>query len=203
MAVLQDVSAMQAGVWYQKCYDPECRTYRSEAMPLPPQLAEPLPKKAAAANPEVHQSASIPSGMHPGRNNTPADAASFSRHSASCQPYSAAETCCDAMPSVETAAREVVAPVQSSARSTGSQEPASNPEAAAEAAPTSEQLAACRSGGQPSAAFSGAEQTCCWQQAQAGVFADGADDNSTRGTDRMQNTEIQTAELHVPWYLTS
>ncbi|KAG1679310.1 hypothetical protein FOA52_009340 [Chlamydomonas sp. UWO 241] len=24
-----------AGVWYQKCYDPQCRSYRSEVMPLP------------------------------------------------------------------------------------------------------------------------------------------------------------------------
>ncbi len=26
---------LQEGVWYQKCYDPECRDYRSEMMPLP------------------------------------------------------------------------------------------------------------------------------------------------------------------------
>ena len=26
---------LQAGVWHQRCYDPECRDYRSEAMPLP------------------------------------------------------------------------------------------------------------------------------------------------------------------------
>ena len=25
----------QAGVWIQRCYDPECRNYRSSSMPLP------------------------------------------------------------------------------------------------------------------------------------------------------------------------
>ncbi|KAK9831167.1 hypothetical protein WJX74_005824 [Apatococcus lobatus] len=43
---------LQASVWYQKCYDPECRLYRSEAMPLPLQLAAQLsciPKTPASA----------------------------------------------------------------------------------------------------------------------------------------------------------
>lgn len=26
---------LQGGVWYQRCYDPDCRDYRSETMPLP------------------------------------------------------------------------------------------------------------------------------------------------------------------------
>ena len=29
---------MQAGVWYQRCYDRECGNYRSETMPLPAEL---------------------------------------------------------------------------------------------------------------------------------------------------------------------
>ena len=29
---------IQGGIWLQKCYDPDCKGYRSEAMPLPPQL---------------------------------------------------------------------------------------------------------------------------------------------------------------------
>ena len=29
---------MQGGIWLQKCYDPDCKGYRSEAMPLPRQL---------------------------------------------------------------------------------------------------------------------------------------------------------------------
>ncbi len=29
---------MQAGVWYQRCYDCECGNYRSETMPLPTEL---------------------------------------------------------------------------------------------------------------------------------------------------------------------
>lgn len=31
---------LQHGVWFQKCYDPECRRYRSPAMPLPVELGE-------------------------------------------------------------------------------------------------------------------------------------------------------------------
>lgn len=30
--------ALQAGVWYQKCYDPCCRSYKSELMPIPPEV---------------------------------------------------------------------------------------------------------------------------------------------------------------------
>lgn len=30
------------GVWYQKCYDPDCRTYRSPATSLPPNLVSPM-----------------------------------------------------------------------------------------------------------------------------------------------------------------
>jgi hypothetical protein len=29
---------VQHGAWYQKCYDPDCRQYRSPAAPLPPHL---------------------------------------------------------------------------------------------------------------------------------------------------------------------
>ncbi|KAK9830391.1 hypothetical protein WJX72_011482 [[Myrmecia] bisecta] len=32
------IADLKGGIWYQKCYDPECRNYRSEAMPLPPHL---------------------------------------------------------------------------------------------------------------------------------------------------------------------
>ncbi|CAL8468734.1 g8274 [Coccomyxa elongata] len=32
------VVSLQEGVWYQKCYDPECRDYRSEMMPLPHEI---------------------------------------------------------------------------------------------------------------------------------------------------------------------
>lgn len=28
----------QGGVWYQRCYDHDCRDYRSEAMPMPLEL---------------------------------------------------------------------------------------------------------------------------------------------------------------------
>lgn len=28
----------QGGVWHQRCYDPDCRSYRSELMPLPPHV---------------------------------------------------------------------------------------------------------------------------------------------------------------------
>lgn len=31
---------LRAGVWYQKCFDPECRGFRSEFMPLPPAVWE-------------------------------------------------------------------------------------------------------------------------------------------------------------------
>jgi len=34
---------LQAGVWFQRCYDPECRNFRSVIMPLPPNLRCPLP----------------------------------------------------------------------------------------------------------------------------------------------------------------
>lgn len=28
----------QEGAWYQKCYDPDCRGYRSNVMPLPKEI---------------------------------------------------------------------------------------------------------------------------------------------------------------------
>lgn len=31
-----------AALWYQKCYDPDCRHFRSEAMPLPPDVLQTL-----------------------------------------------------------------------------------------------------------------------------------------------------------------
>ncbi len=36
--VTAPVLHMQAGVWYQRCYDRECGDYRSETMPLPTEL---------------------------------------------------------------------------------------------------------------------------------------------------------------------
>ncbi|KAK9914765.1 hypothetical protein WJX75_000253 [Coccomyxa subellipsoidea] len=32
------VISLQEGAWYQKCYDPECRGYRSDMMPLPKEI---------------------------------------------------------------------------------------------------------------------------------------------------------------------
>ena len=40
---------LQGGVWYQKCYDPECRQYRSQIMPLPPAILQRLQADAASA----------------------------------------------------------------------------------------------------------------------------------------------------------
>jgi hypothetical protein len=40
---------LQAGLWMQKCYDPECRDYRSPTTPLPPALALAAAAAAAAA----------------------------------------------------------------------------------------------------------------------------------------------------------
>ncbi len=36
--VTASILQMQAGVWYQRCYDRECGSYRSETMPLPTAL---------------------------------------------------------------------------------------------------------------------------------------------------------------------
>ena len=42
---------LQAGVWFQKCYDVDCRGFRSEAMPLPPAvLLEAASMHAAASS---------------------------------------------------------------------------------------------------------------------------------------------------------
>ena len=46
---LSHVGQAQGGVWYQKCYDPECRQYRSEIMPLPPAIMQRLQADAASA----------------------------------------------------------------------------------------------------------------------------------------------------------
>jgi DNA-directed primase/polymerase protein len=32
---------LSAGLWWQKCFDPDCRAYRSETMPLPQECARP------------------------------------------------------------------------------------------------------------------------------------------------------------------
>ena len=42
---------MQAGVWFQKCYDIDCRGFRSEAMPLPPAVLLEAATVQAAASP--------------------------------------------------------------------------------------------------------------------------------------------------------
>ncbi|KAK9844115.1 hypothetical protein WJX81_004810 [Elliptochloris bilobata] len=39
---------LQAGVWFQKCYDIDCRGFRTEAMPLPPGALDPLDTASAA-----------------------------------------------------------------------------------------------------------------------------------------------------------
>ena len=49
IAILQiQTLPFQGGVWYQKCYDPECRSYRSEIMPLPPAIMQRLHTEGAA-----------------------------------------------------------------------------------------------------------------------------------------------------------
>ena len=40
---------LQGGVWYQKCYDPECRQYRSQIMPLPPAIMQRLQADTTSA----------------------------------------------------------------------------------------------------------------------------------------------------------
>lgn len=42
---------MQAGVWFQKCYDIDCSGFRSEAMPLPPAVLLEAATVQAAASP--------------------------------------------------------------------------------------------------------------------------------------------------------
>ena len=61
----------QGGVWYQKCYDPECRSYRSEIMPLPPAIMQRLHTEGAAqahnsGHPELQaqQQAVSDEGLH-------------------------------------------------------------------------------------------------------------------------------------------
>ncbi len=48
------VVLLQEGAWYQKCYDPECRGYRSDMMPLPKEIVARLQSEhqAAVAHPE-------------------------------------------------------------------------------------------------------------------------------------------------------
>lgn len=41
---------LSAGLWWQKCFDPDCRAYRSETMPLPPGLV-PSPQPASHSPP--------------------------------------------------------------------------------------------------------------------------------------------------------
>ena len=40
-------------MWYQKCYDPECRHYRSQIMPLPPAIMQRLQAEAASRGPST------------------------------------------------------------------------------------------------------------------------------------------------------
>ena len=37
---------LQKNFWYQKCFDPDCRHFRSEAFPLPPEVRRPRPARA-------------------------------------------------------------------------------------------------------------------------------------------------------------
>ena len=62
---------LQGGVWYQKCYDPECRSYRSEVMPLPPAIMQRLHTEGAAQaldsghpEPQAQQQAVSDEGLH-------------------------------------------------------------------------------------------------------------------------------------------
>ena len=48
-ALCKSLAGAQGGLWYQKCYDPECRQYRSQIMPLPPAIMQRLKAEAAAA----------------------------------------------------------------------------------------------------------------------------------------------------------
>jgi hypothetical protein len=56
---------LQAGLWMQKCYDPECRGYRSPTTPLPPALAAAAAAAAAAASGEDGAD-EAPGGKAPG-----------------------------------------------------------------------------------------------------------------------------------------
>lgn len=48
---------MQASVWFQKCYDVDCHGFRSEAMPLPPEV---LPQPQGAATSATLDSSTTP-----------------------------------------------------------------------------------------------------------------------------------------------
>ena len=69
-------ACMQAGVWFQKCYDIDCRGFRSEAMPLPPAVLLEAATVQAAASP-VHTPGALdpaqPSGSpsNPGHRSSP------------------------------------------------------------------------------------------------------------------------------------
>ncbi len=53
---------MQASVWFQKCYDVDCHGFRSEAMPLPPEV---LPQPQGAATSATLDSTPTPPLVHP------------------------------------------------------------------------------------------------------------------------------------------
>ena len=69
-------AGMQAGVWFQKCYDIDCRGFRSEAMPLPPAVLREAATVRAAASPAPAPGALDPAPpcgtpSNPGHGSTP------------------------------------------------------------------------------------------------------------------------------------
>lgn len=165
---------MQAGVWYQKCYDPECRAYRSEAMPLPLQLAAQLPSKADVAGPKLQESA-----CRRREGERTFDSASVQMQQSGSRCCTAAKACCALDPPAEGQAPGIGPTLQQhAAYEPGDQRHASSPEAGSTSAvPGCMQLEACGPDGLSSAAVHGKELECCWQQNQAGVYANGEDDD--------------------------
>ena len=165
---------MQAGVWYQKCYDPECRAYRSEAMPLPLQLAARLSPKADAASPQLQESSWRPSTVPNSRDDFVDDAASSHHNQDRNEACNAVRACCAPDPPAAGKAMESGACMgQCAAGEAEKQEQASGSDANSTAAATgSVQDAACRPGGQVGTAVPVEGQNQRWQHQQAGVFAD-------------------------------
>ncbi len=194
---------MQAGVWYQKCYDPECRAYRSDAMPLPPRLVAQLPTKAGADGPKLQQSPTSPSrvraGIHQPLDHPPA---ASQVHRPRDQPCTADAACCAANSAEEESAASKAEPyAQHAACPDVCQQQASNPTAAAQGA-----VQARRQRDQSGAGSCGPDQDCCWQQSQAGVFAERGNESEAKavcGKGSAQDTiGLPEASSSMPWFLT-
>ena len=169
IAYVDAVLRMQAGVWYQKCYDPECRAYRSEAMPLPLQLAAGLSLQADLASPQLQECSLGPATAPTRGEHFAADAASLHHNQDRNQACNAVIACCAPDPPAAGKAMESGACMGQCA----ADEQASGSEANSTAAATgSVQVAACRPGGQSGAAVPVEGQNQRWQHQQAGVFAD-------------------------------